>query len=249
MRTHSVLAFTLFTIALAGLCAPGFAEDAVQFTLPHITVTGSSYANVRPDVATLQLGVVSEKPTAAEAESENATSASAVIDVLKGLGVDPKDIATASLTLSPVLIEERDPKTNQITKRTLTGYRASNILIVTIHDVGKAGSIASRVVEAGANTFQNLSFEVSDYENREDEQRANAVVVAMRRAKLFAGGAAMKLGRLLAIDPEADRNFGAEADLPTRKVEPGPHMVVIPVEPGSVRIGAQVSATWELVPE
>jgi uncharacterized protein YggE len=70
----------------------------------------------------------------------------------------------------------------------------------------------------------------------------------MRRAKLFASGASMKLGRLLAIDPEPDCS-GGEADLPTRRVEAVAHVVVIPVEPGTIRIGAQVRATWELFPE
>jgi uncharacterized protein len=245
------MAYGSIATVTAGLlfsCAAAFAEDAPQFTLPHISVTGSSYADVRPDFAILRLGVISEKPTAAEAESDNATAASAVIASLKGLGVEPKDIRTSSLSLSPVMIEERDPKTQQVTKRTLTGYRASNYLDVAIHDVDKAGTIASRVVEMGANTFESLSFDVSNSEAREDEQRANAVKVAMHRAKLFASGASMKLGRLLAIDPEPDRDDAA-ADLATRRNEPGPHVVVIPVEPGVIQIGARVTATWELIPE
>jgi uncharacterized OB-fold protein len=32
-------------------------------------------------------------------------------------------------------------------------------------------------------------------------------------------------------------------------VEAVAHFVVIPVEPGTIRIGAQVRATWELFPE
>jgi uncharacterized protein len=195
-----------------------------------------------------RLGVVSEKPTAKEAESDNASSSTSVIAALKGLGIDPKDIQTSSLTLTPVMVEERDPKTQGVTKRTLTGYRASNYLSVRIHDVDKAGSIASRVVEMGANTYDGLSFDVSDYVDRVDEQRAKAVSEAMRRAKLFAHGASMKLGRLLALDPEPDR-MGDAADLPTRKFDNSPHVVVIPVEPGMVKVGAQVTATWELVPE
>jgi uncharacterized protein len=225
------------------------AEDNAQFAAPHITVTGTSYAEVKPDIATLRLGVISEKPTAAEAESENAASSIAVIASLKTLGIDPKDIRTSALTLSPVMVEERDPKTNGVIKRTLTGYRAANYLDVKIRDVDKAGAIASKVVEMGANTFQGLDFEVSDYEDKADEQRAKAVTTAMRRAKLFASGASMKLGRLLAIDPEPDADGGL-ADLPARRGgDPGPHVIVIPVEPGTQKISAQVRATWELFPE
>jgi uncharacterized protein YggE len=225
-----------------------FADDSPPLTTPHITVTGASYTDAQPDIAVLVLGVVSEKPTAAEAQSDVAVSSTSVIAALKGFGVDPKDIQTSSLTLAPVMVEERDPHTDGVVKRTLTGYRASTLLDVTIRDVDQAGALASRVVEMGANTFQSLRFEVSDFAEREDQQRAKAVGVAMRRAKLFDSGASMKLGRLLAIDPEPDSSGGA-ADLPTRRVEAGPHVVVIPVEPGTIRIGAQVRATWELFPE
>ncbi|MGA3063885.1 MAG: hypothetical protein ABSD90_11785 [Methylocystis sp.] len=56
----------------------------------------------------------------------------------------------------------------------------------------------------------------------------------------------MKLGRLLAIEPNPE--FGA-ADLPMQRSSEGPRAVVVPIEPGIVRIEATVSATWELVPE
>lgn len=239
----------VIAVVLSAPCNIAVAQENTQFTLPHISITGSSFAGVRPDIATLRLGVISEKPTAAEAESENSNSSTSVIAELKDIGVDPKDIQTSSLTLAPVMVEERDPKTNGITKRTLTGYRASNYLDVTIRDVDKAGSMASRVVAMGANTYQGLTFEVSDAATIEDDQRAKAIAEAIRRAKLYAHSASMRLGRLLAIDPEADRNDGGMADLPTRKVDNSPHVVVIPVEPGLVQIGGRVSVTWELLPE
>jgi hypothetical protein len=225
-------------------------ESEPKFASPHITVRSTTSVEVRPDIATLSLGVVSEKPTAAEAESENASEATAAIAVLKGLGIDPKDIRTSNLTLAPVMVEERDPKTNGITKRTLTGYRAQNELEVSIRDIDKAGAIASRVVAAGANTYRSLYFHISDGEAREDAIRAKAVSEAKRKAALYAAGADMKLGRLLEIEPQGDEGGGA-ADLPTRKGADagGPRTVVVPVEPGTISISATVSATWELLPE
>jgi uncharacterized protein len=242
---------TLATIGALGLfCTIARAQEAdSKFALPHITVSGTAFVEVKPDIATLQLGVVTEKPTAAEAASENAIASTATIATLKKIGVEPKDIRTSNLTLSPVMVEERDPKTQGVVKRNLTGYRTSNSLSVRIRDVDKAGVIASQVVEAGANTYQGLYFSVSDPTARADTMRAKAVGEAMRRAALFAHGASMKLGRLLAIDPEPDRRSVGEADLPMRRPDIGPHVVVIPVEPGTERVEATVSATWELVPE
>jgi len=240
-------------MAVSALCCMGAPVQATaqemgqngepKFTLPHITVRGSTFVEVKPDTATLHLGVVNEKNTAAAAAAENARGAAAAITMLKDLGIDPKDIKTTNLTISPVVVEDRDPKTSAV-KRTLTGYRATNSLQVLIRDIDNAGVVATRVVEAGANNFQGIDFSVSDREAREDNLRAKAVGEAMRRAGLYAGGASMKLGRLLAIDP--DPTYGDAADLP-RRIQAGPF--VMPVEPGVMRINVQVSATWELVPQ
>ncbi len=89
------------------------------------------------------------------------------------------------------------------------------LLQVRIRDVDKAGAIASRVVvEGSANTYNGLSFSVSDQDAREDDLRGKAVGDAMRKAALYAHGASMKLGRVLAIETEPDRSIIANADMP-----------------------------------
>jgi uncharacterized protein YggE len=239
-------------VALAVCYAPAFAQDTGQKSpLPHITASGRAFIEVKPDIATLSLGVVSEKSTAAEATAENAQATTASIAVLKSLGVDPKDIKTTSLILAPVITEERDPKTNALIKRHVTSYRASNDLQARIRDVDKAGAIASRVVaEGSANTYNGLSFSVSDQEARKDSLRAKAVGDAMRKAELYAQGASMKLGRVLAIETEPDHNMIANAGIPMgRSANSGRNVLPIPVEPGVTRIEVRVSGVWELVPE
>ena len=220
-------------------------------SIPHVSVSGRAFVEVKPDLATLSLGVVSEKTTAAEATAENAQATTNAIAVLKSLGVDPKDIKTTSLALTPVVTEERDPKTNALIKRNVTSYRASNMLQVRIRDVDKAGAIAARAVaEGSANTYNGLSFSVSDQEAREDGLRAKAVGDAMRKAALYAQGASMKLGRVLAIEADPDRSVIANSDMPMlRAGHNSPNVLPIPVEPGVTLIEVRVSGVWELLPE
>jgi len=236
-------------VALTLSSAPVFAQDADQ--TPHITASGRAFVEVKPDIATLSLGVVSEKNTAAETTAENAQATTNAIAVLKSLGVDPKDIKTTNLILAPVITEERDPKTNALIKRRVASYRASNLLQVCIRDVDNAGAIASRVVvEGSANSYNGLSFSVSDQDAREDDLRGKAVGDAMRKAALYAQGAAMKLGRVLAIETEPDRSILANADMPMlRTASTGGNILPIPVEPGVTRIEVRVSGVWELLPE
>jgi len=238
-------------VALALSSAPVFAQDADQKSpVPHITASGRAFVEVKPDIATLSLGVVSEKNTAAETTAENAQATTNAIAVLKSLGVDPKDIKTTNLVLAPVITEERDPKTNALIKRRVASYRASNLLQVRIRDVDNAGAIASRVVEGSANSYNGLSFSVSDQDAREDDLRGKAVGDAMRKAALYAHGASMKLGRVLAIETEPDRSILANADMPMlRTASTGGNILPIPVEPGVTRIEVRVSGVWELLPQ
>ncbi|MBV9219227.1 MAG: SIMPL domain-containing protein, partial [Methylobacteriaceae bacterium] len=171
----------LFATAFSLVCVSAFADDDVKFPVPHISVEGYASVEVKPDQADLSLGVVDEQPTAAAAVSENAKLTAAVIADLKTLAIDGKDIQTRNINVSPVFREDKDPGSGLV-RRTLTGYRVSNILIVRIHDIDRTGSIVSHVIERGANTIQGLFFSVSDADARLDELRAKAVRDAKRRA-------------------------------------------------------------------
>ena len=147
------------------------------------------------------------------------------------------------------MVEETSVKTPTIiNKRTLVGYRAANSLAITIHQLDKVGPLVSHIVERGANDYRSLVFLIADEAVEKDKLRVNAVQNALHRATLYAHGASMKLGRLLAIEPEADRYDAA--DLPfQRSIRPATEPVPLPVEPGTQTLTVNVTATWELVPE
>jgi uncharacterized protein YggE len=237
-----------FLVALLSTEAPLAQESRPdRYSVPHVAVIGSAEQEVRPDIAVLRIGVVNEKRTANEAMSENSRLAAAAIARVKSLGVDAKDIRTSNVSLTPIIDDERDPKTNAVIRRALRGYQASNLIDVTIRDVETAGAIASSIVESGANTYRGLSFQISDQDARLDDLRAKAVADAMRKAALYAHGASMKLGRLLVIDAGPNRYSGVEAMRAAAPAQAGGGP--IPIEPGVKRLRLEVSATWELIPE
>jgi len=241
-----------FSIAFSCLSLgiePAFAQEAQSnLSIPHITVTGKAETKVKPDIAILTLGVVVEKQTPSEAVSENAKFASELVADIKGQGIDPKDIKTESLDLSKLETIERDPKTNLITKRTVTGYQAKAMFRVGIHDVDKAGEIVRHFIEHGANAYRNLHFWVSDRDVRLDGLRENAVANARYQAELYAKGGRVKLGRLLTINTSP--NYGDNAaELRSAPPEGAQVVTPIPIEPGLQTIDLQVEVTWELLPE
>lgn len=203
-----------------------------------------------PDVAVLTLGSTNENSVAATAVANNAIQAQAIIAELHKEDIDPADIRTVNASLSPIMEEETNPKAPNTIKRTIVGYRASTSFAVKIHRLDRVGPIVSHIVERGANDYRGLMFLVTDEDAKYDKLRALAVENAMHRATLYAHGASMKLGRLLAIDPDGDRSDVGVADLPViRAVRAAPDAVPLPVAPGTQELTVRVAVTWELVPE
>lgn len=235
-----------FAAAVAlSLCA-GLAqaqEQKMKIDTPHIVVSGAATHSARPDVATLTLGVDIEAATATEASARNAEQTRKLIETLKALGVEAKDIRTEALSLAPIIFDEQNPKTGEV-KRSFKGYRASNMLRVRLTPVERAGAIVAKVVESGANAWRGLDFSVSDATAKIDELRGKAVADARRRATLYAAGAGAKLGRLLLIEADPD---GGVTPAAMRYGKAMAEAAPIPLEPGVEELSANVRATWELV--
>ena len=231
--------------ALAFLfCVPFPALAQEHAPVPTVSVVGLAEAEARPDMATVNLNITDDRPTANDASSENTRLTLAVVDGLKGSGVDAKDISTVGLSMYPLMSEGRDPKTNLPIKTVVTGFRASNTLRVRIHDIDRAGAFIAVGVQNGA-LYQGVSFDLSDRDAREDALRVQAVANAQHRASLYAQGASMKLGALRSIGAEASQRqtpyyakaMGASA---------GP-LAPVAIEPGVVTLTESVNATWELM--
>lgn len=233
-------------LAFCVLFSPGARAEETKPEIPSITVVASASEEVRPDLAILTLGVETERPDRIAAAEQNARAARAMIDKLKAEGIDPADIKTSAVSLDPIIIEERDPKTRAVIKRTVTGYKASNYIDVRIRNIDRAGAIATEAIASGGNVFRRLSFKVSDEVQREEALRIKAIAEAHRRAKAYAGAASAKLGRLLKIDPASDGPYGNAADLARPPAPDQFTRIVIPVEPGVNQVGALVTVTWEL---
>jgi uncharacterized protein YggE len=198
---------------------------------------------VRPDTAYVSLAVVDERPLATDASGENARLTTLVLDGLKGSGVDAKDIATVGLSLAPVMSDQRDPKTNQIVKSVVTGYRASNILRIRLRDIDRAGALIGASVQNGA-LYQNIAFELSDREAHQDALRVKAVENAAHRAALYAEGAQMKLGALRSL-AAGGSPAGGYSPMPRLMAAAAPGAAT-PIEAGMITLTEIVSATYDL---
>ena len=244
-----MLKVALVAVGLIG-CSPAWAfpeEDQPKSRLPSMSVTSTAMREVVPDIATLRLSVSVEKPTAAAAAEETAPGSQSVLAEIRAQGLDPRDLKTV-ITVSPMFDEERGPQ-GQTVRRTLRGYQGRNAMTVRLRDTARAGALARTLIDKGANVFEGISFTVSDEQRPLDELRVQATRDAVRKAKLYAEAAGVRLGRVLTIDPDPNSANSNQADLPLR-IPPsgGAVTTVIPVEPGVEQIRETVTIAWEILP-
>ncbi|MDQ6868364.1 MAG: SIMPL domain-containing protein [Pseudomonadota bacterium] len=216
---------------------------SLKDSVPSITTNGVASTEVVPDIATISLGVDTERPNAAAAARDNALAAQAIVGEIKAQGIEARDIKTLSVTLSPIYDEVRDAS-GYVTKRTLRGYIARNSLSVRIREVAKAGVLAGQLMDKGANSFYGIAFDYAQKEAKYDALRGDAVRDALRKANSYVNGLGLKLGRVLEIATQSPSRGATESSAGLRAKSEA--AAAVPVEPGSEILRTEVQVTWEL---
>ena len=100
---RSALAIALVLSAVAAFPAAAQVASApvvlADGTILDVVATGKTTRV--PDIATIRAGVVTQGTTAAQALADNAQHMAGVLAALKAAGGQPRDIATANVSLQP----------------------------------------------------------------------------------------------------------------------------------------------------
>lgn len=221
-------------------CSPPAASEKQARTM---TVSGEGFVMATPDMAVVNVGVATQGKTASEALAANTARMTALFQVIAGLGIEDKDVQTASVAVTPRYAPPDPEHPDRAQPGEIVGYDASNQVTVKVRDLRKLGDALDAFVStAGANNLQGLAFDFSDPTPLRDEARKNAVADARRKAELYAESAGIKLGAIQSISesggyyPPPYLSMARAADMKE----------AMPVSPGESRITANVSITYEL---
>ncbi len=237
MRLTLSLAFGLAVSVLGS--ASLRAQEVRTPAVPSIVVEGVATREVAPDLAVISIGVVSDRPTAAEASAQTNRAAAAILDEVKANGVAEADLQTTQLSLTPL----PDPRDENKTK----GFRAVNHIAVRVRALATVGDIVGRLVDKGANSVEGIDFTIEKPDPILDGLRADATHDALHKAGIYAEAAGVKLGRVVEILPEstsfqsAPRAFKAQSGI--LAAAPAPV-----VQAGTQTLEARVRLTLELTP-
>lgn len=191
MRTKlTILSFVLLLAVALSACAP---LTGSQPQIRSVSVNGQAIVYATPDIAYITIGVRSENTDAQEAVAANNAQANKVMDALKALGVDEKDLRTSNFSI--YVQDDFDPEG----KRTGTRFVVENSVYVTLRDLDRVGEVLSGVVGAGANSIYGISFDVEDKEAMIESARNEAISNARKQAESIAAAAEVQLGEIQSI--------------------------------------------------
>ncbi len=172
-------------------------QDVVSRNTVSVSGTGEIYA--KPDLAITAFSVKTEAKTVEGAMSDNTKKMNAVIEAMKGAGVEEKDLKTTNFNISPRYEYVTDysvdywPKPQ---KRVLTGYEITQSIEVKIRDMAKIGDIIQKAVDAGANQAGGLQFTFDDPDGLKNQAREEAIKEAKEKAELLAKQLGVKLTKI-----------------------------------------------------
>jgi len=235
----------LATALLLGAAALPSAALAQQSTITQ-TITGTRLdinaigEVVRvPDLATISAGVVSRAATATSAIQQTAARMARVRDALRRAGIADHDIQTSNVSLNPdyVYANNQPPK--------LSGYSASNQLMVRFRDIASTGRILDALVEEGANQISGPNLSVEHPEAALDEARAKAVAAGRARADLYARSLGMRVARVVSVAESG--GYAPPPPMPPRVMMAERSQAAdTSIDPGEQKLQVGVAMTFEL---
>ncbi len=232
------LAATLVTLSTDALSASMQDHDDDQ-PVRKISVTGEGTSYAVPDTATIQSGVVTQSKTAKEALQANSAAVVKMLDELKNMGIDEKDLQTSRFNVNPVY--DRGPRGQEEPK--VTGYRVTNQVAVKVRDISQLGTLLDKVVDAGGNQISGIQFELDDENAVINQARVNAVKDARARADLYAAAAGVKVGNVISISEVSFNQPQPMYRLGVMESRAGS----VPVEAGQQAFTASVRVEFELI--
>ena len=224
-----------FLAAMMAATAAGVAHAEER----RITVGATGIVQAAPDMATITLGVTNENAEASAAMQATSDAVSQVLDRLKELGIEDKDVQTRDLSLSPVW-SGRNNQTGEAPE--ITGFVASNRVFVRVRDLPKLGQVMDAVIQDGANDFGGLSFGVQNPKPLEAQARAEAVGDAKAKAEQLAQAAGVTLGPVQSISEQSGGVHPAPMMREMRMADASS----VPVAGGEVSVSVSVSMEFEI---
>lgn len=216
-----------------------FSVNSVQTTKPNLfSVSGIGNATGIPDITQLSIGVTKTASTVALAQEQTNVATNKIIEDLKKLGVEEKNIKTINYNVNPNYDFGRGGQSN------ITGYAVTQTLDVKSL-IGTANKVIDVAAADGANLVGGVNFTFNEKTKKEleDKARTEAVKMAKEKAESLAKATGIRLGRI--VDVQESTGFEprpvAMQALDSAKTEE------TQIQPGENSIKINITLSYEIL--
>lgn len=209
-----------------------FSVNSIITTQTNLfSVSGTGKATGIPDTAQLSIGVTKTASTVASAQDQTNAAANKIIEYLKKLGINDKNIKTINYSVNPNYDFGGG-------RQNITGYTVTQSLEVNITPIDIANKAVDAATLDGANLVGGISFTFNDKTKKDLEEKARneAVKMAKEKAESLAKATGINLGRI--VDVQESGNFeprpimmvqSLEAKSADTQLQPGENSIMINV--------------------
>ncbi|WP_315068863.1 SIMPL domain-containing protein [uncultured Clostridium sp.] len=209
-------------------------DDYKPEVMNRFKVFGEGNISVRPDMAEVIVGVITENVQLEAAQMENARITTQVIKSLIDASVEQKNIQTSSYNIRPNYDYING-------KQVFRDYEVSNSLKIIITDISSVGEIIDTAVKNGANTVSGVTFRVLDNRKYYYQALTKAIVDAKNKAVIMAD----KLNVKLNITPIQIKEQLKGGDIvPFQAMTFKASSEATPIEIGENKITAEIEAVF-----
>lgn len=218
------------------------AQDAAKPREAVIVVTGEGRAEMAPDMALIDLGVVKDAKTAREALDANNQAMAEILAALKEAGIEDRDVQTSGFTINPQYHYPQS-SSGENPPPVLVGFQVANTVTLRVRDLTKLGAVLDQAVTLGVNQGGGIRFTNDKPDSAISEARKKAVDNAVAKARELTAAAGVGLGRVLEI---SETTFRAEPVPMMRSVAKDFAESAVPVATGENSYSVTVNVTFAL---
>lgn len=179
-----------------------------------VTVNGTGEVTAVPDVASFSFSVTETAKQVSDAQNNASKKMNSIIDAMKAMGIEEKDIKTTGYNtypkyeykrsvcppVSPTMMDSSSsvaysyPCTDG--KQVIIGYEVNQMISVKVRKMADAGAALSKVGSLGATNISGLSFVIDDIEKVRAEARDKAIQDAKEKAEKLEKSLGVKFARI-----------------------------------------------------
>lgn len=230
-----VVFLLLFFIKVFDIAYPVAVSTSMRSS--EFSVIGEGKVDVRPDVATVSVGVtVNNAATVEEAQRQMNEVNNKIVAAMNTLKIPKSDIRTSDYSIYP---------NYGVSGQQITGYNGNVSVQITVHDPAMVSQVIEQATVAGANQINSTQFTVEHPEKYREMAREKAIANAKEQAQKLSKDLGIKLGRIVNLVESSDYGAGPQpyyaADM-ARGMGGGGGPAV---EPGSQTITSVVTLYYE----